>query len=234
MYKENVIGFDCREMWLPNVESWPSIKKDQLIKPDIEKLLTIDRTQWQSVFVSRYILDKDKFPGTVPGYSLEIPMKFRSPGWFWDNLDAMQIFLEENANEYQRKCWLIAITVVETPIYKSLINDIDLRISVFVPLPLTDNSEINPTWILLGYDVEDGNPTFWEGLHGGPNSIENLESLRTRWGKDLNKYHLFAEQKPACEFADHLNELEPKRLPSPFLVYGLYLINTLPKLSLNS
>jgi hypothetical protein len=38
MYKEVVIGFDCREMWLPNVESWSDERKQELLRTGIVNL----------------------------------------------------------------------------------------------------------------------------------------------------------------------------------------------------
>jgi hypothetical protein len=232
--EELIIGFDCREMWLPNSETDPLAKKDHLLKLDIQKLLTIDRTQWKSVFVTHYIRksddDTDVCWGTAPGYHLETPSESLTSGWFWDNLDAMRAFIEKHEYKYQKLCWLIAITVAETPEYQIAQAEKDPGFwGTFIPAPLLNSPKVSSAWTLLGYDVEDGAPCFWEGLQGGSWPHELLDAKREKWGVHLNKYHLFKAPELAYQFA--LNELERRSIPSPFLVYGLYLVDIFPKIT---
>jgi hypothetical protein len=51
MYRELVIGFDVREMWLDVDSQWPLRKKKQfLLKYDVVKPLSVNGWVWYSVF----------------------------------------------------------------------------------------------------------------------------------------------------------------------------------------
>src|SRR5262245_49980101 len=110
MNEELVIGFDCRAVWLTKEEFWPV----PLLKPAIERWLSIGRGTWPTVFLFRQVKANGKEVGTAPDCHLEIPPEHRTRDGFCDDLEAMQAFMEVNRESFQRECWMIALTVVPT------------------------------------------------------------------------------------------------------------------------
>ncbi|MBA3875220.1 MAG: hypothetical protein H0X30_39345 [Anaerolineae bacterium] len=118
MLKELIIGFDCREMWLTQAEvkSWED--KSWLLNPNVTRVLSINRGKWQSVFLPRagkYSLAAEQ--ETAPGYELALPDEWTTSHRYWSDLEAMEAFITEHQSEYQKKCWTIAMTIVQTPQY---------------------------------------------------------------------------------------------------------------------
>ena len=189
-YPETVIGYDCREMWLPSLESRSDRVKQSLLRFDIERRLTIGRFDWNSIFAFDRTYIDGKSVGTVPGYSLSIPDIDRTSDSFWDDDQKMVTFIHEHSNVYQQPFWAMAFSIVQTPKYESyLAKWLENHKSDLVPFSLDVDPQEHPEWTFLGYDVQDTGPSFWEGLGSGifPDDIQN--PLREKWGKFLNKYH---------------------------------------------
>jgi len=220
MLKELIIGFDCREMWLPEAEvkSWKD--KSWLLNPNVTRVLSVNKTTWYSVFLhpltTKHSLGSEV--QTAMGYDRAVPIEWTTSDGFWNDLEAMDAFIVEHKEDYQRKCWTIAITIVQTPIYEEGIKEKYVRI-----FPI-DESEPDSQWKCLGYDVEDSS-FFNIGL--GTSWIEEYEAeRRTLWGHRLNEYYLFSNQDDAVEYAEwHFKRNSSAR---NLVVFGLYLIQEIP------
>jgi hypothetical protein len=217
MDEEYLIGFDARAMWLSREELWPHIKWDKLLKPDIERWLSIQRLVWPTVFMFQQVRINGWPVGTAPACDLEIPFEHRTPDSFWDELEVMRLFMDENNQSFQRQSWLIALSVVQTSNYYKALEGNDPW--SFAPIVL-DQVDISHHWTRLGYDVQTHGPAFGEGLGSIYPDIQ--DEMRERWGKQLNEYHLFDERQHAIEYAEWQYIREPM-LGIQF-VYGLYLI----------
>lgn len=226
MYKQQVIGFDCREIELSAIENWSKEGRLQFLRPDIERKLTIDRTLWNSVFVTNTTRVNGRSVGTAPGYRLETPIENRTAESFWEDLEAMISFLERNSEEYQKPTWVIALTIVESPKYVQRLQAYldDYTTAPHVRVPVVTQPEVNDKWTFLGYDVQDSGPTFWEGLGDGAYPDEIQLPLKEKWGKHLNKYHLFDDQELALEYCDWQEKAENHY----YFVYGLYQTQQFP------
>jgi hypothetical protein len=223
MYIEKVIGFDGREIWIPKTENDTKEYHENLLRLDIEKKLTVAQEKWQSIFISSRSHWDGKIIGVAPGYELSIPNGHESLGigGLWGNLNEMIAFVRSNSKHYQRKCWLIAITIVETPGYLDPSQDTEGRALYLMQKP--QPSMVNPaepyqSWIRLGYDVQDA--FYTEGL--GDTNYE-LET-RAEWGREINKYHLFDSQ----EVADLYSQWQENKENHPYFVYGIYLVEEFP------
>jgi hypothetical protein len=224
-YPETVTGYDCREMWLPNVESWSYLAKQSLLRSDIERRLTIGREGWNSVFVHHTTKVDGGWLGTAPGYTLAIPDEYRTSESFWDDDLAMSDFVRQHQDAFQQPFWAIAFSLVRTPKYERYLAEwLQTHRSHYVSIPLNVNPNEKSEWTFLGYDVQDSGPSFWEGLGGGVYPDDIHIPLREKWGKFLNKYHLFDDQLLATEFSDSQEEKEHH----PYFAYGLYLMKTYP------
>lgn len=219
MYQELVIGYDCREVWSPGNDSLPQSDKLHLLRPDIERALSIQKHIWNTVFVSEHSFSSNEQSGVASACNLTISREHEFWG-FWNDLEKMCASLKENIREYKRPCWMISVSVVKTTKYDYWLS-IATEEHVQVPQPIyTHPSEVDSKWTFLGYDVQDG--YFAEGL-GGVYSDEIQEFHRATWGKDLNKYHLFTDQERASTYSDWMEEAEHR----PFFVFGLYMIDQL-------
>jgi hypothetical protein len=231
VYKEAIIGFDCREMWLPNVESWTEeVREQTLLRQDIERRLSAGKPQWNSLFVFKNVRVDGRPVGSIPDTELEIPTDHIADytAGFWSNLDAMRIFMNDHSVGIgQKPYWMIAITLVETPSCQTYLQDKKQNIfgDLHNPLFQTRPPVIDSQWIFLGYDVEDDPPSMWEGLNDGGYGGDMQQELREKYGKHLNQYHLFDEQEPANEYCKLIESWEGH----PYFVYGLYLIEKYPK-----
>lgn len=219
VYKEAIIGFDCREMWLPNVESWTEEKRDKfLLRQGIERCLSVSQGDWNSIFLPDPIERWYQTGLTAPDCRLRIPDEYQAITLnnFWSDVEALRKFLQEHEDEYPKPCWTIAMTVVDNPgegEYYGATFDIPWNVRF---------AELNPDWIFIGYDVQD--EQLGEGLGGGY-SEERMQELRERFGKRLNQYHLFDEQEQAVDYCNWQAWAENR----PRFVYGLYLIEKQPK-----
>lgn len=212
MFKEFVLGFDCREMWLPYSTIWHGQDVDHLLlRRDIEKPLSTDRTVWPSIFRS-YIFVSGVEKGTIPETGLELPIEYRTSENLWDNLQAMQTHLRGEWKEPQKTVWTIALTVLQSRAHDQLLLPSGIH-----------PSEANEKWQFLGYDVSDASAALWSGLLGY--TPGEIQTVREDWGKYLNKYHLFTDQQQSSRFADWADSRDSGH--APYYVYGLYLIQRL-------
>src|SRR5436853_3430499 len=106
MERELVIGFDCRAMWLYTFDE----AHRPFLKPDLEYWFSIGRTTWPTVFLFSQVKVNGKDVGTAPDCNLQIPYEHQTSDGFWDDLEAMQSFMEENKEAFQRSSWVIALT----------------------------------------------------------------------------------------------------------------------------
>ena len=83
----------------------------------------------------------------------------------------------------------------------------------------------DPGWQWLGFDVADG--SLLSGLTNCGYRADEAPALRAQWAGSLNGNHLFDELHDARQF----RALAELRVPehAPFFVYGLYLIEELPR-----
>jgi hypothetical protein len=215
-YPETIIGYDCREMWLPNVESWTEEERQRaLLRHNTKRVLTVSKESWNSLFVFKRLSVDGRYVGAIPNAELEIPIEFEElQAGIWDNLAAMQDFMK--AHHIEKPYWMIAITVVELPSYQEEIKN------VFQSKPST----IDDQWTFLGYDVEDEPPSMWEGLvtYQSRNAFDYYGELSEKYGKHLNEYHLYSEQAPPIEHCEWITKKEHH----PYWVYGLYLVKPYP------
>lgn len=219
MVKELIMGFDCREMWRQEAEVKNWENKRQLLNSNVERVLSINRMRWQSVFHSSSGKNSASLDvETAPGYNLTIPVEWMTPNRFWRSLEAMREFLIDHKEEDWRRCWMIGITIVQTPEYLLGTDDDPIRV------PLSEEIEPDQQWTLLGYDVEDS-VFFNRGL--GTSWTEEYETERRKlWGTRLNQYHLFSRQEDALEYASWHTAVDPGL--DTLLVFGLYLIQEIP------
>jgi len=212
-YPETIIGYDCREMWLPNIENWTDEERKQsLLRQNIKYLPTAGKESWNSLFVFKSLVVDGHYVGAIPNAQLEIPPEFEEfQTGTWENLEAMRHFMQLHSDEVGGKpYWMIAITVVELAAYQGEIKDL------FQSKPAV----IDSRWTFLGYDVEDTPPSMWEGLIPSRYGKPYHHELSEKYGKHLNEYHLFSAQVPAIEFC----EWQTRKEGHAYWVYGLYLI----------
>ncbi len=214
MYEELMAGFDIREMWIAYDSNWTQERKDAfLLRLDIEKPLSTDRTVWASVFRSYTLVDGvDR--GTVPEGGFEIPIDHRTSYNLWNNLQEMCSYLEGKWGKHWKRSWVIAITEFIDSQEKDeaeSFHDVD---------PVKVDTE----WSFLGYDISDRSGALWSALTGSSYEADEIQSLRDTWRKHLNRYHLFDEEEPAFEFCRWADSRD--RGHAPHSVYGLYRIRT--------
>lgn len=218
MLKELIIGFDCREMWMPegDVKAWED--KSWLLNPEVTRILGFHHARWPTVFLpfeGKYSLAAEY---TALGYDLALPIEWTTSYGYWSDLEAMSTFMAEHKEAYQKKCWTIAMTIVQTPEYIEGVKIGEIRI-----LPIEDEKP-KSQWKLLGYDVEDG-IFFVDGL--SRSWIEEYETPRKAlWGHRLNEYYLFSKQDDAVEYAEYHFKFSSGA--GPQVVFGLYLIQEIP------
>lgn len=211
--KEFVIGYDAREMWLPTDPEWhrKCSLRDNVIKP-----LSVDRLCWKSLFRSSISVftGENIVTGTVPTVpDVEPPVEYRA-FWFsyWANLNALQKYLIASWKNSLEPCWLIAISGF----------DDEHKIGYDV-----EPVEIDPEWHFLGYDVAES-ITDWSKLSGFVHEGEEAEWLKNQFAEYINQQHLFTTYEVADEFRHWADQRD--RGHSPNYVYGLYHVDTFPKL----
>lgn len=79
----------------------------------------------------------------------------------------------------------------------------------------------DPEWSSLGYDVAD--LAFISGLSNCGYDPENVDALRTEWGPQLNKHHLFRDVGAATEFKRLTDDRVPEH--APFFVYEVRFVD---------
>lgn len=223
MFEEFVIGYDVREMYLPIQEHLPDISRFYLLKPDVERHLSVSTWKWKSAFLPDHIpqLKQPEWRGTISGSQLRIPAEHRVQNDLWGDGQAMKVFLNQKL-EFLGSFWLIAITVVATPIYLQLMNR-----PVFqwpFPGPRSIQDTVKSEWIRIGYDVE--NDLFSSEVGLGVFYPDIKEEMRHRWVQHLNKYHLFDDADHAHSYAKWQDSYEAAL--GPHYVYGVYQMEVFP------
>ena len=195
--EERIVGFDAREMWLDPALSWTEKRRaDFLFRPDVPKPLSTDTVVWPSVF--------------------DLNENTRPPGCFGhqdlcEQLADVQVHL---ASVQPGRCYVIAITVFTSS--PSEAQEWDELTSTTTPATRDDS------WTFLGFDVSD--QWLLSGLSncGFLPEVEDVASLRARWGPQLNQHHLFDSLDAATAFKDVSNVRVQEH--APFFVFGLWLV----------
>ena len=223
MYKNVVVGFGVREMWLDANQQWPQSRKDRfLLKPDVYKPLSVDSYIWYSIFSEVYDPDlwsslsrAAKYLGSewsevfIEGKKLSKPDAYR-PRRVWRNLAHLREYLDKMWGNAWKPCALVAVSefITEDEIDEPVLSD-----------PIVPD-EIDPAWQFLGYDVADYE--LYTGLFEGEINSNEVQSLRNEWGQYLNEHHLFIDLQKAFDYISIANKRYPSHMP--YGVYGLYLV----------
>ncbi len=231
MYKEKLLGFDAREMWLDLEALWPQKRrKIFLLKRDIEKPLAIDPGVWPSVFdidanhaqgrQLNSMKRKREYQTEHWNTIFKQAKPLSTPSWtgpriVWDNLQRLKDHLRSTWGDMWKPCWIIGVTEVVDITDPEVIEEYSHY--DIVPDQLSQN------WELLGYDVADFYGTSFVS-NAGYLEFEFMP-LHRRWSPHLNRHHLFAEQKEALGYVAVAYERD--RQHGPFSAYGLYLIEKL-------
>lgn len=145
MYEELLIGFDCREMSDPRAEiaNWTH-DKSGLLNPNAIRILTISELEWRSVFL-RYEEIPPPF-GKGPAFMGNhdaIPLGYATPHGYWYDLGDLLEFLDAHREAYQKPCWVIAASVVQTP---EAIVEAQRDLSALAPI--AEDARPDPEWQL--------------------------------------------------------------------------------------
>jgi len=196
-----LLGFDAREMWLDPQEYWPdSRKKLYLLRYDVVRPLSTDTSVWRDVFDANTSLQRPEWTGVI----------------LWDDLAALQEYMETIWSARTLPYWIIAVTLQEDVCASENMLERYARSSNIIP------SLRDPAWAFLGYDVSD--KWLLSGLSNcgyGANESE-IKILRDTYASDLNEHHLFDSIQPAVDFM-HFSD-ERVQAHAPFFVIGIWLI----------
>lgn len=223
MYKNAVVGFDAREMWLDVAQQWTEEKKDKfLIRKDVVKPLSVDSYVWYSVLSELLeprlwlaISRQDKYSGSQwddvfsESRKLSAPDNYR-PRRVWRNLASLQDYLQKSWGNIWKPCYLIAVVEI-------IGDELNIGEEAEVSEPISPKV-IDSQWQLLGYDVADYE--LCTGLFDGVISPSEAPQLRSEWQKYLNEYHLFTEPQKAFDYITVANQRYPSHMP--YYVYALY------------
>lgn len=197
---EKLLGFDAREMGLKPEEAWSQERKAiYLLRTDVDKPLSTDTLVWPSVLP----LDEDLSPDSSASFLR-----------LWNSLPKLQEHLNVIRNSVRQPYWIIGITVVMRGLSQAEKELWYPRLSKTVP------SARNKDWEFLGYDVSD--LALLSALSNCGYKPDEIQSLRARWAKHLNKFHLFTDKSQAIEFKGLSDQRVVEH--APFFVFGLYRI----------
>jgi hypothetical protein len=229
MYKNVVVGFDAREMWLDADSQWTQDRKDLrqkkdelLLKQDVLKPLSVDHYVWHSVFSELLeprlwvsVARRNEYVGPEWDNVFSESRKLSKPdayrrGGLWRSLIALQDYLHQSWGNVWKPCYLVAAV--------ELLNDeLDGENEEDGLEPISPDV-VDSQWKLLGYDVADYE--LRSGLFNGVMSSEEAVRLRHDWNDHLNKYHLFIEPQKAFDYIAIANLRYPSHMP--YYVYALY------------
>jgi len=209
LHREHVLGFDAREMWLsPAGDSHRSggwteqAKRVWLLRPDVERPLSVDDSVWLSVFKADPAMQP---PPIATGLAQNL----------WSNLEFLRAALDNQWGGQWRKCWLICITTcdpdVEYQDYAQWGSELDSTV------PHTRA----PEWRFLGFDIADA----WllSGLTNCTHISEpDFLTLRQDFGGRINRFHLFDDLDDALRFRNVSNTRCKDH--APFFTFGIYLV----------
>ncbi|HUN07700.1 MAG TPA: hypothetical protein PLQ56_13915 [Aggregatilineales bacterium] len=226
-YPERVIGFDCREMWLPPDISDPY---NILWRRDITRRLSVlpDGLNWLSAFrETEWEGERQRIrERNAESYLIPKPPDYHTyrsrPFEFWEDFTEMKAFLLRKPR--LKPSWLIAITVVETPVWTVPPREDYFPWNHRPGTVLEAVQRPDPAWNRLGYDVQD-DLQIAEGLAQGTYHEPLNTELCEKWGPHLNTYHLFEEQQPAVDLADWWGPAESRL----YWVFGLYYLQDFPE-----
>jgi hypothetical protein len=223
MYRNVVVGFDAREMWLDVDSQWPQTRKDEiLLRHDVVKPLSVDHYVWHSVFSEsseprlwRSVSRQARYSGSewehtfAEGRKLSAPDGYR-PRNVWRNLASLQGYLQESWGEVWKPCYVVAVVEV-------MRNELDEEEEEGGPEPISPQV-VDSRWQLFGYDVADYE--LYSGLFNGAMDLDEAAKLRREWKNHLNEYHLFVEPQKAFDYIAAANARYPSHMP--YYVYALY------------
>jgi hypothetical protein len=200
-FKERIVGFDAREMWLDPALHWNEKRREKfLFRPDVTKPLSTDTIVWPSIF--------------------DLEGNTRPPDCFGhqdlcDKLEDVRAYVRETTGVKVAPCYVIAITLLIDDTNVSEMSEWDSVI------PPTTPSVRDDSWLFLGFDVSD--KWLLSGLSncGFLSDTENVTDLRNRWSPHLNDVHLFDHLAPATEFKVFTNERVAEH--GPFFIFGIWL-----------
>jgi hypothetical protein len=199
---EQLLGFDVREMGLEVGRSWSRERKmTYMLRTDIDEPLSTDKLVWQPLWIG------EESPNSTA---------LKNSLGLWNDLVKLQEIIDTDGNAIRRSYWVIGVTLEWDNLSPS---EQELW---FPRLPETVPHVRNEAWSFLGYDIAD--LALLSGLSNCGYKPEEVESLRERWGKHLNRFHLFAEIPKAVAFKEISNQRIPEH--APFFVYGLYRIRS--------
>lgn len=219
--EEWIIGFDARSMsFKDSLTSHPGIRTG-LLRQDITKPLSVDSSIWSSIFNDGpYPLITGSQREEIGLGAIALPQEIGINTPLWDNLKNLEKHLTHI--EVKSPYWIIAVT--------GLIKYLDQKRDPndWPHTCKTTPSRINPTWQLLGYDIN----TCWNeccltGTLFSENE-EKLKALSESWRPYLNEFHLFTEINKAIEYKEFIDEVEKNE--SPHGVFGIWLVKKFEKI----
>jgi hypothetical protein len=192
---ESVIGFDARAAWLDPDERWDAARRaTYLLRPDVERPLSIDRLVWPAVAT--------RASGPYP---------------LWTDVAALSVDVADEGTHAGGPFWIVAFSLVvrsrtdeEWHLWEPLLSASGMLGQAPV---LPDRS-----WGVLGYDVAD--LALLSGLTNCGYAPTSAQSMRTTWARRLNAHHLFATGGDAYAFKPVTDARVPEH--APFAVFGVY------------
>ena len=213
-----LLGFDAREMSLPD-GGWDERRKsDFLFRLDVQKPLSIDRAVWRSVF--------DFHPEIEPSYT----------GLYtglWEDLQHLEVYLDAADSEIG-DCLVatfgVSLTACDALERQALDDFLTGRGPDGLPAEsgplaaLAEPSAVDDRWRFFGYDVSDLAGTSGLMNMGFLPGYDDTEALRARWAPELNSRHLFDDLPRAEEF----KSFSARRVPehAPFFVVGIWALKS--------
>jgi hypothetical protein len=216
---EKLVGYDCREMYLPYLQVGLDHVQSMLLRSDIIKPLSISPLIWHSLFrsPSNISVERDLKCRYTP--CLPHDDAFATTHNFWNDLGEMRSIIMKSPEALKLPAWIVAFTVVETELYLNEVNSSETNL----PFPIQDNPFVMPNgWVKLGYDVREKYLGFVGGLGTLSGDLVEQEEQKSIWGNRLNRYHLFRHQDDALLYNRHLSARMQGII---YLTFGLYIVH---------
>jgi hypothetical protein len=221
MIKEQLIGFDSREMWLSFDETtWPHDQRQIFfLRDDLIKPLSVDQDGgWQSALqgnpsLRMWWLREDPY-AQWPHAEWIFDQSVTTYGQLCVSPTFVRKTIEAASPHKDKPQWIVAITIIGEEV------EIDYPFEAF----LTEVRHVDPTWEFVGYDVAEESCGI-SGLTNMGYRDDVKPFARKQFGSHLNEYHLFTDVEIAQAFATWSNTRDPGH--GPFYAYGIYLIERL-------